>query len=184
MEQMFMRPRVRGRSNFRRSNVSNRRKKVWARQDGHLAAAPFTFDLLNNYRTTRGILQNDPGTTERAIRLTLSVQFAAAVNFTQDTGVVVGIYKDTLTRPVAQVSDPITDIQSDWLYWEFLPPTEKNHLAPADGDRIFSWVREIRSMRRLDESAETLWLQVSAGGGGGPAIQAVRCVTSTLLLLP
>jgi len=180
---MQMRPRIRRPGGFR-PRIRTRRQRVWARQDAHLAAAPFTFDLLNNYRVTRGILQNDPGTTERVIRLSLSVQFAAAVNFTQDTAVVVGIYKDTLTRPAAQVSDPITDIQSDWLYWECLFPTEKNHLAPADGDRIFSWVREIRSMRRLDESAETLWLQVSSGGSAGPAVSAVRCVTSTLLLLP
>jgi hypothetical protein len=179
-----MRMSFRRRGTFRRTNVSNRRKKVWARQDAHLAVAPFTFDLLNNYRVTRGILQNDPGTTERAIRLSLSAQFAAATNYTQDTRITVGIYKDTLTRPVAQVSDPITDIQSDWLYWEVLYPTETNHLAPADADRIFSWRRDIRSMRRLDESAETLWLVVSSGGSAGPALSAVNCVTSTLLLLP
>lgn len=173
---------------FRRRSFGRprtRRKRVWTRFSHQFTSANLgAFDLLSGYRTSRGILQNDPGTTEGAIRFAYQFQALGAGNFTESSGVFVGIYVDDLSRPVAQISSPVVSGNVDWLFWKFFNFTEGgNGLAPADTDKIFGMSEHIKSMRKLDETEETLWFSWDTAGTTGPQIPSSCLIAGSVLLL-
>ena len=162
-----------------RGVARQRRKRVWARTSFGLnySAAAQSLDMLAALRTKLGAIP--PGATVGGIRLSLYFDYNAAhTAVADDATIFVGILVGPDTLDADDIS-PLSNLFLDWMYWERF----QTHVG-ATADTRVGVERQIRSMRKLEEAGDTLWLAVDGTLGAGPTVQSLNGGHSTILLMP
>lgn len=145
---------------FRRRSVRTsvrRRRFTWARttESSGALAPTAALDLLADYRTAIGLTANLPGTTVVRIRADIQVQYEPTTEFDFTSGIIHGIYVDTLGSTAAI---PAAFPGEDWLWWEFWPVSRGfDAVGATNTDRIFSTQIDTKSSRKLEEIQQTLF---------------------------
>lgn len=154
---------------FRRRFRSARpkRKMVWAHHNEQFAAGTNAgVDLLNDYRTRRGILSGDPGLT--VTRVVGNLQFSVASPVTLDvaSGVVIGVLKESRLETSLTIQKPLTEPNHDWMWREWVPFSHYNPInSTVANSFIVSHPIDIQVSRKLEEIDESLWFAWEATGG-------------------
>jgi len=139
------------------STRPRRRRFTWARStDDSGALAPTgAVDLLADYRTTLGLLANLPGTTVTRVWANIQVEYEPTTVFNYLSGIIHGVYVDTLGSTAAI---PAAFPGEDWLWWEYWPVSRGyDAIGGTNTDRIFSTQINTRSSRKLEEVQQTLF---------------------------
>jgi len=153
----------------RRRMVSSRtttrkRRFTWARTiDTSPTLVPTdALDLLDDYRTSLGLLANLPGTTVVRLIGDLQVEYEPTTVFDATSGIVFGVYVDTLGSTAAI---PAAFPGEDWIWWQFWPVSYGfDAVGGTNTDRIFSIHVDARAARKLEEIQQTLFFVWSVLG--------------------
>jgi len=162
---------------FRRRTVRRiapKRKWVWAHHNEQFAAGTNAgVDLLNDYRTRRGILAGDPGLT--VSRVVGNLQFSIAPTVTLDvaSGVVIGILKESRLETSATIQKPLTEPNHDWMWREWVPMSHYHPINSTVANTfLVSHAIDVQVARKLEEIDESLWFAWEATGGLSMAVFA------------
>jgi len=154
-----------------------------------VAAGVQSIDLLTNFRTVSSLAGGGPvGITIKRIRISIQIDFDLTVsNLSRDTGAWITTLVETAGLASANVPTAVANPDKDYPFRTWLAATgglgnwAAGGLAAFNGQIVVSREYDARSMRRLRDLGDTVYLSVVPTGGGncGWHLEA-----STLLLLP
>lgn len=157
------------------------RKRIWARETGSVtlaASANNSVDLMADFKTAYGANAVLGGTVAR-IRGEIGIYPSATLDTVASWAV--GI----IVAPVGFAGDPITEPDADWMYYK---RRGYKVIFKATGNAVttsqsnpFLWELDVKSMRKLEELQQQLYLVFSNGAGSATNI---FYDASTLILLP
>lgn len=145
-----------------------------------IAAGAFAAsDLLNDFRIVNGGAQ-PVGSTIGRVRMDITFTTAGA-SPGSTTGLIGGLIIGTSS--LVDVPDPGTadERYADWMWWRFLSIHRNSSLVNATGVSVATFEVDVKSMRRMEELQETLWLVFD---NPSPATINVSVTASVLLMLP
>lgn len=153
------------RRSFRRP--VQKRKWQWAHHNEQFAAGTNAgVDLLNDYRTRRGILSGDPGITISRVVGNLQFSVASPVTLDVASGVVIGVLVESRLETSATIQKPLTEPNHDWMWREWVPFSHYNPMNSTVANAfIVSHPLDIQVSRKLEEIDESLWFAWEATGG-------------------
>lgn len=106
-----------------------------------------------------GITNNMPGQT--LARTIGSFQFVYnSGTLTAQSGVTIGLLVLNVSPALTATSapNPTVDVGQDWLFRKFFPFSLNSPHLTTSGDRLFAAEIDTKSMRKLDEVGQTVWL--------------------------
>ena len=148
------------RRNFSRMSGAPR-KMIWVRgESSFVLATAGSVDLLAPFRSLMGITANLPGSTVVRLHMDGQVNYDPAGTAIVDLdGILVSIIREETTSPPPS---PLVDLNADWMFWRWFPVTNQVNASRAftagAGNTVYSWHVDNKSMRKIEEPQETLWL--------------------------
>jgi hypothetical protein len=144
-----------------------RRKRVWVSHNEQIPSGTSAgFDCLADFRTRTGITAGPMGITIARIRGQVQFLVASPVTLDEGSGVYVGILKESRLETTLTIDKPLTNPYLDYMYRTWVPASHYNPTnSTVANSYIWSHEFDVKSMRKIDEVDETLWLTYEASGG-------------------
>jgi hypothetical protein len=178
----------RGRGRSFRGGGGSRRRKVWARQWGedHPAVGqpgtPVQTDLLGGFGAAMG--SNEPGMTLARVvgSFYLTYEAGSLAGGSSEVGIGLLSSSDLINAGIG----PMSNEYVDWFYHQqhhLYTPSVGGELSEGGGNH--RWDIDLRSMRKLDEIGDSLWLVTQTWGTGSvTVVPIVNWSLNMLMLLP
>ena len=131
------------------------------------------------YKTKMGATAMEPGVTIGGIRLTLYMDPSAAHTALGDFA---SFFVGCIVGPDTLDPDDISPLSNAFLDWEYYEVFYEHFGATAE--HRYSYQRQVRAMRKIDEIGNTLWLAADGTAGGGATVNNLQAAWSAVLILP